>query len=241
MTRTLRWTISYDGGGFAGSQVQPGVRTVQGDLEHVWAVLTGREERLTLAGRTDAGVHARGQVASLETECAIPLVELRRSVTTQLPPDLRLDRLEEAAPGFDARRDARWRRYRYDLPVASRAAPRYVAVPALAQACTRLLGEQDFAALASSAETGPRGTVRRVLRARVRRTRTHLVVVFVGDAFLRQMVRRAVAALLSVGSGRITEFEFDRALRLRERAVLPGPAPAGYLTLVGVGYGEYTG
>ena len=198
MPRSLRWTISYDGGGFAGSQVQPGERTVQGELERAWAGITGSRDRFILAGRTDAGVHALEQVASLETECAMPLADLRWRLSAELPPDLRLERLEDAEPGFDARRDARWRSYRYELPAGSRTSPRYVAMPPLEPACNRLVGEHDFAALGSSAELGPRGTVRRVLVARARRTEAHLVFEFVGDAFLRQMVRRAVSALLSL-------------------------------------------
>lgn len=235
--RTLRVVLGYDGAGFAGSQIQPGVRTVQGELERSWRHGTGLGERVTLAGRTDAGVDAATQVASVRTATALPAAELEELLRGHVPDDLRIVRVEDAPSGFDARRDARWRRYCYVVPPTEARA--YADRPAMRGAAAELLGERDFAALSSTGEVGPRGAVRHVLALEIGERRDALAIGVVADAFLRQMVRRFVSALLAVGRGIMGAPELARAVALRDRALLPGPAPAGGLTLVDVGYEEY--
>lgn len=230
--------IAYQGDAFAGSQVQPSVRTVQGELEGAWMQATGRGERFVLAGRTDAGVHAEGQVASVRTQAVDSAQSLHRELVAGLAPDLRVLSMVDAPSGFDARRCAQWRSYRYELG-SHRA---YADTERMQSAGLALLGEHDFSAFASASELGPRGPVRRLLALQVEPAGAKDVVSVsvVADAFLRQMVRRIVSALVAVGNGIIGSAEITRGLELRDRAILPGPAPASGLTLVQVGYGEYS-
>lgn len=213
-----------------------GARTVQGELESVWRAITGLEERLTLAGRTDAGVHAEHQVGNIRTRSAMPVGELQARIPASLPGDLRLLDLSEVDCRFDARHSALWREYRYDLPRAP-----YLDIGRMSSAASRLVGEHDFSAYSSAGALGPRGAVRRVLALRVsgREEAASPRLRVVADAFLRQMVRRIVSALLLVGRGKIGAAEITRGLELRDRSLLPGPAPASELTLVRIGYEEY--
>lgn len=235
--RTLRFVLSYDGTHYAGSQRQAGVLTVEGELESTWFRVTGQRERIKLAGRTDARVSALRQVGFVRTVVHTPTGDLTVAMEGSLPETTCLLELSEASDDFDARRDARWRRYRYRYDNADK---RVVSWSAMDQAAQMLIGERQFQALSGGGPVGPRGYVRRVLHASVRSMRDgggELEVV--GDAFLKQMVRRIASALWWVGTGRISAAELRRALMLRDSAILPAPAPADKLTLVEVGYGDY--
>ena len=165
--RCARATIEYDGTAFAGSQVQPNARTVQGELEGALNRLIGERIRVRLAGRTDAGVHATGQVAAFCLTRALPwkggLPELRRRLNAVLPPDLAVRALSWAPLGFDPRRDALWRVYRYRIRIGGEVRPlerhRTVEIEdgldvgAMRAAADRLVGERDFAALGSNVRT----------------------------------------------------------------------------------------
>ncbi len=238
MLRTVKLCVSYDGSRFAGSQMQIGQRTVQGELEAAWARSTGLEERITLAGRTDAGVHAAGQVGSVVTRSDIDVNGLEDRLARELPADLRVHAVAEMPPSFNARTSARWRMYEYDLAAAVR---RFLHRGRMQEAADLLLGEHDFKAFASEGPLGPRGAVRRLHLMLVRDSGDLGRLVVVGDAFLRQMVRRLVSALVAVGTGKMGALEIQRALIMREPRLLPTPAPPGGLTLVRVGYQEYTG
>src|SRR3989337_3062876 len=167
--RVLRSVIEYDGTAFAGSQVGPNARTVQGELEEALNRLIGERTRVHLAGRTDAGVHATGQVAAFCFPRELPrgggLPELRRRLNAALPPDLAVRSLRPAPRGFDARREARWRVYRYRILTngARRPLERYrtleiddrIDVEAVRAAAARMVGERDFAALGSNGRRPP--------------------------------------------------------------------------------------
>lgn len=213
---------------------------MQGELEDAWSRITGSRERFALAGRTDAGVHARGQVASVVTTAGGSPAQLTSSLVRALPEDLRLVSLEEEAPGFDARRSARWRAYGYELAAEDR--KEYLRLSAMNDAARDLEGERDFAAFSSVGDVagGPRGAVRRLMSLRVERSRCGEGYAFtvVADAFLRQMVRRLVSALVAVGRGKITGGDVLRAGEMKDRTLLPGPAPAAHLVLLEIGYGE---
>lgn len=213
---------------------------MQGELEDAWTRITGSRERFAVAGRTDAGVHARGQVASVVTTAGGSPAQLASSLVRALPEDLRLVSLEEAPPGFDARRSAHWRAYEYELAAEDR--KEYLRLSAMNDTARGLEGERDFAAFSSVGDVagGPRGAVRRLLSLRVERSRRGAGYAFivVADAFLRQMVRRLVSALVAVGRGKITGSDVLRAGEMKDRTLLPGPAPAANLTLLEIGYGE---
>ncbi len=192
---------------------------------------------MVLAGRTDAGVHAEGQVASVRTVATESSRKLTLRLQACLAPDLSLVSLADAPVGFDARRSACWRAYRYEFEGQGT----YLDLARAQEAGGVLVGEHDFSAYSSMGELGPRGSVRRVLDLRVAKNATTGLVLMeiVADAFLRQMVRRVVSALVAVGNGIMGTAEILRGLELRDRGLLPGPAPASGLTLVQVGYREY--
>jgi tRNA pseudouridine38-40 synthase len=245
--RCARAVIEYDGTAFAGSQVQPNARTVQGELEMALNRLIGEETRVRLAGRTDAGVHATGQVVAFcwrrDARRIGSLPELLRRLNAALPQDLAVRSLRPASREFDPRRDARWRVYRYRVltrgvrrPVDRRRTleiDESLDVEAMRAAAARMLGERDFAALGADA----RGqTVRHIAEVRIR-TRGDLVELRVtANAFLRRMVRSVVALLLEVGRGRLAPEAVDGVLELGARALHGRAAPARGLTLERVIY-----
>ncbi len=213
----LRLDLAYDGSDFSGWAAQPGRRTVQAVLEDALGRVLRLPEpaRLTVAGRTDAGVHAAGQVAHLDVPAtAWPADAGRalRSLGGVLPPDVRVRGLAPAPPGFNARFSALWRRYRYrvgDSPAAADPLrrhdtlwyPRPLDVDRMNAAASSLLGEHDFAAFCRRREGAT--TVRRLLRLDwARRGDGVAEATVVADAFCHNMVRAMVGALLAVGEER---------------------------------------
>jgi tRNA pseudouridine38-40 synthase len=212
----VRLDIGYDGTGFSGWARQPGQRTVQGTLEEALTRVLNLTEPavLTVAGRTDAGVHARGQVAHADIPAdrwADSGDTAVRRLARLLPPDVRVHRLTPAPPGFDARFSAIWRRYAYrvcdDLaladPLARHATLWYrgrLDVAAMNQAAQGCLGEHDFAAFCRRRDGA--STVRTLLRLDWARTGAAVAeATVVADAFCHNMVRALVGALLKVGDG----------------------------------------
>jgi tRNA pseudouridine38-40 synthase len=244
--RCARAVIEYDGTAFAGSQRQPNVRTVQGVLEEVLNRLTGERVQVRLAGRTDAGVHATGQVVAFCLDARYEWSELRKRLNAVLPPDLAVRSLRAARATFDPRREARWRVYRYRIQDggASRPLERHrtleiddrLDVAAMQAAAARMTGIRDFAALGSH----PRSTVRHVAEVRVTRRGNLIEVAVTADAFLRGMVRSIVAVLLEAGRGRLSAPSVDKLLDGEGRALEGRAAPARGLTLERVVYGQLT-
>ncbi len=221
---------------------------MQGVVQDAFAtVLRQPEVRLTVAGRTDAGVHAAGQVAHADLAAGTDLARLLRRVNRMLPADVRLRRLQLASAGFDARFSAVWRRYEYliaddptgDDPLQRRhrlAWPRPLDERAMATAAGHLLGLRDFAAFCKQRDGAT--TVRTLQRFEIERTGHLLVCTVVADAFCHSMVRSLVGALLAVGEGRRAADWPASLLTLDRRAGDVTVAPAHGLTLVEVGYPE---
>lgn len=260
--RSLTLTLSYDGAGFAGSQIQPGRRTVQGELEAVIERLAGRPAPLVFAGRTDAGVHAVGQVVSLpDVRPEMSDGAIARAINAGLPDDVGVVQARRELSGYHARYDARWREYRYRVwsgspqPIArgltwQRRSPLDWRV--VDEAANRLIGQRDLAALAGGGEgvpwseraTMPRGTVRTILRCSCRPLDpwwgaiegTLVEVRVAADGFMPRMVRNIVALLAAVGEGRIDAAEFDRVIASKDRRQAGGTAPPQGLILWRVGY-----
>ena len=245
----VRLDISYDGTDFSGWAVQPGRRTVQGDVQDaLCTVLRVPGLRLVVAGRTDAGVHASGQVAHLDLTRDVwngSRTSLLRQLAGVLAPDVRVLAVTEVPPEFDARFGAVWRRYEYRVsdraagndPLSRRSVlhwPRELDAGAMGQAARALLGLHDFAAFCRAPETGT--TIRTLERFDVVRT-GHLIVCTVqADAFCHSMVRSLVGAVIAVGEGR-RPLEWPASLLGRERRADDVPvAPAHGLTLVEVAY-----
>jgi tRNA pseudouridine38-40 synthase len=199
--------LAYLGSSFAGWQRQPGRATVQAALETALEKLYGRPVPVVGAGRTDAGVHAAGQVAHFDPPLAIPPRGIQRALNPTLPADLRVLRAWPVARSFHARRSAQGKRYRYRIswgPVLRRAwFPHPLNASAMARTLPHALGEHDFAAFALSGHAGhgTRGTVRMLTAAKLHARGRRLDIVLEGDGFLRGMVRRIVGALIEVGRG----------------------------------------
>jgi tRNA pseudouridine38-40 synthase len=246
----LRLDLSYDGTDFSGWARQPGLRTVQGTLEAALArILRLTEASLTVAGRTDAGVHARGQVAHVDVATAtldtMPASRLVERLARLLPEDVRVARVEPAPDGFDARFSAIWRRYVYrivDEPAAADPLGRRTVLPwprrldaaAMHSAAQPLLGEHDFAAFCRRREGAT--TVRALIDLDVTRDDHQVGVQVRADAFCHSMVRSLVGALVAVGEGR-RDVEWPGevlAHGVRDSGVTVLPARG--LTLEEVGY-----
>lgn len=243
-------TIAYLGGGFAGWQVQPNARTVQGELQRALERLAGRAVRVTGAGRTDAGVHAAGQVAHGDLPAAIPLAGLRAALNGMLAADVRVLGARRTAPDFHAARSAVAKRYRYRIAFGATlepwealrtwTAPCRLDAALMAEAARLVVGSHDFTAfaLAGHGGTGRRGCVRTVHRLKLYRRGRRISLVVEGDGFLRGMVRRIAGALVEVGRG-ARPVEWVAAMLRDPGTRPPAPtAPAHGLTLERVMYGR---
>jgi tRNA pseudouridine38-40 synthase len=244
----LRLELEYDGGGFAGWARQPGLRTVQGVVEEALGRVLRAPVVLTVAGRTDAGVHATGQVAHVDVpvEAWAAAATLVRRLAGVLPTDVRVTAVAPAPTGFDARFSALWRRYAYRVADAPSGAeplrrhdtlawPRPLDLDALRAAAAGLLGEHDFAAFCRRREGA--STIRTLQCLDWARAPDGVLVATVqADAFCHMMVRSVIGALLVVGEGRRPVDWPAALLATRERAGTVTVVPPHGLTLVQVGY-----
>jgi tRNA pseudouridine38-40 synthase len=244
--RTFRMVVAYDGTAFHGWQRQPARRTVQGTLERVLTETLGDEQvRLTGAGRTDAGVHARGQVASFSSPTALPAAAVTVLVNRGLPDDVRVRATAVAVPGFDARRGARARRYRYHLlheedVLLGRIAwcPRRAwRAEALDAALRALEGEHDFSAF-RGAGSSPATPVCRVMRARVEAMEWGARIEVMADHFVYHMVRNIVGTALAAAESGDPAAVMADVLACRDRSRGGVTVPPQGLVLEEVVYPE---
>ena len=249
MPLRYRATVEYDGTDFAGFQVQrTGVRTVQGELEAALAHLSdGVRQPVDGAGRTDAGVHATGQVIAFTYAGRLDAPALEAALNGQLPPDIAVHGVRRVTAEFHPRHAARYRDYRYTVWNGPRSPLRErhalgVRVPldvaAMERAGQAFIGRHDFSAFGAVVED--RSPVRTVHAVRVRRQGSFVTIDVRADAFLRGMVRRIVFVLLEVGHGRMTESDVREALATRKPARHGAMAPARGLSLRRVGVGGRT-
>ncbi|HER43346.1 MAG TPA: tRNA pseudouridine(38-40) synthase TruA [Candidatus Eisenbacteria bacterium] len=243
--RNFKLTIEYDGTDFHGWQVQPDVRTVQGEIIRALGEL-GRRVSVTGAGRTDAGVHAAGQVASARLETRLDAPTLARALDAKLPPDVRVRRAEEAPLAFNARFDARSRTYRYILTRRPSALwRRYfhyhggeLDLRAMRRAALELHGEHDFSSFSSSADTS-KAKACRVMTTALAETPPLLSFEITADHFLHTMVRAIVGTLIEIGSGK--PLNMKEILEQRDRRAAGPTLPPNGLYLVEVGYERQAG
>lgn len=243
--RRYRALLSYDGTGYHGWAAQPGLTTVEETVRTALArIARAPQVRLTCAGRTDAGVHARGQVVHFDAADDLEVARLRVGVNAVLPADIRVLRIEAAAAGFDARFGALWRRYRYRIadrtpdPLQRHmvlAVRRHLDVAGMDQAVGQLVGEHDFGSFCKPRPGAT--TIRAVRSASWRREPSELVVLDItADAFCHSMVRSIVGACLEVGAGRRPPAWVAQLLAAPSRAAAPPVAPAHGLVLEEVRY-----
>lgn len=241
-------TVAYDGTDFAGFQVQGDRRTVQGTLQAGFEQILGDPTPVEGAGRTDAGVHATGQVISLRTESEFLPEDLQRALNAVLPADVAVRDVAEASAGFHARFRATSREYRYTIwnaPVRLALGRQYwyhwrafLDVPAMDNAARALVGRHDFAAFcgATRGREHPLDTIRTLFRCHCWRDGDQVRIDVAADAFLPRMVRNLVGTLIPVGMRQATADEVRAIFRGRDRRRAGPTAPASGLCLTRVSY-----
>lgn len=244
--RHIRLVVEYDGTSLCGWQRQANGPTVQGHLEEALGKLLAHGVAVAGASRTDAGVHARGQVASFRTERAIPLHGIRRGLNSLLPPQIAIRDAAEVPDDFHPRFSATGKHYRYTILARPDRSPRWrdrawhhpdpLSIDAMTAAAAPLLGEHDFAAFRAAGCTAAT-TTRRLDAVELSSPDPELVVIDVrGNAFLRNMVRIVVGTLVEVGAGRRPSGQVAEILASRDRTRAGITAPAHGLELMEVRY-----
>jgi tRNA pseudouridine38-40 synthase len=246
---TIRLDLAYDGTGFRGwaRQRDPRVRTVEGEIVAVIERVLGEGVKLSVAGRTDAGVHARGQVASLGTRSAIDPSRLQDAINGSLGPEVVVTAASHVDDSFDARFSATERIYRYVIDEADVPDPfsaRYewhrpgrLLLTRMRRAALHLVGSHDFSSFCRH-PGADRSTVRDLRSLTVARRGARLELGFRANAYLHQMVRSLVGTLVEVGTGRLDPEEIPGILDARDRAAAGSVAPPQGLTLERVVYGR---
>jgi tRNA pseudouridine38-40 synthase len=251
MARNLKLTLAYDGHDFAGWQVQPGLPTVQGTLVSAIEHLTGEKTLPQGSGRTDAGVHALAQVASVQINSTIPVENLRKALNDLLPSAIRVLFAEEMPSDFHARKSAKAKSYRYRIYRQEICPPflgRYVYhhpyplnESAMFDAGSLVIGTHDFTSFAAVDPERNRGdaepnNVRTIFSSEWKREGEEIVYTVRGNGFLHHMVRNLVGTFVMIGKGSLTQGDMRRILELRDRSAAAATAPASGLFLVSVEY-----
>ena len=249
--RPIAFLVAYDGTDWCGSQRQTNGRSVQGELERAIEKVTGEFSPVTLAGRTDAGVHATGQCGRFETASAIPAEKFSLALNSQLERSIRVWKSWECEAEFHPRFSATSRVYRYSLidseipnPLLLRVAGHIrdsLDVERMQNASAVFVGEHDFAAWQSAGS--PNGsTVRRLTKLSVWRGASFgsktIEIEIAANAFLYQMVRNIVGALVEVGRGKLETEDLQNLMAMRDRTKCPAPAPPQGLRLETILYGN---
>jgi tRNA pseudouridine38-40 synthase len=257
-SRTLKLTLAYDGSSYHGWQVQPGKATIQGTLADAMESLTGERSLPQGSGRTDAGVHALAQVATIVTASTIPAANIRTVLNDRLPASIRVVSVEDAPADFHARHSARAKSYHYRIWRAEIVPPflaRYVThhpypldEGAMQQAAALVVGEHDFTSFAASdperaqrlaqaaGEAADSSNVRTVYESRFERHGDELLYMVRGSGFLHHMVRNLVGTFLLAGKGSLAPTQVASILDARDRRSAGPTAPPEGLYLVSVEY-----
>ncbi|MBO5525754.1 MAG: tRNA pseudouridine(38-40) synthase TruA [Clostridia bacterium] len=236
--------VSYDGTDFCGWQVQPNKRTVQSVLEQALSKRLSQEIRLTASGRTDAGVHAYGQVCHFDAQTSIPAKKIADSVNPSLPSDVKILKSAQADDSFDANRTAKKKTYRYTFYRSERDDPMYerygvrlpfVDLEKMKEGAALLVGEHDFKAFCASGSS-VKTTVRTIYDASFTQEGNLLVFRITGNGFLYNMVRTLVGELVDIGRGRLTCADLESSFRTGSRQGIGKTMPARGLALECVNY-----
>jgi tRNA pseudouridine38-40 synthase len=254
--RNIKLTLAYDGSGFHGWQFQPGVPTIQGALDAAARKITQEKIVIHGASRTDAGVHALGQVAHFKTHSGLTASEFQRSLNALLPPAIRVVASEEVGPNFHARWQAQGKTYRYRVyrgrvlpPFEYRRVLHYpwpLDEEAMAAAARQFEGEHDFSSFAASSgsedDDRERNMARVIYSSEIARDSSHDEIAYVvrGQSFLRYMVRKIVGTLLEVGKGRLALADIPELFAVGDRTRSGPTVPPEGLCLVSIEYPDPT-
>lgn len=243
--RKIKITIEYDGSAYCGWQTQKNGLSIQSHMEETFFLLTGEKIKLTASGRTDAGVNARGQVASFETDCDIPDEKIARAWNGKLNSDVRVLCSERADENFNARYSAKRKTYRYSFYVGETERPLYdkynariLRVPdlcAMNKACEMLKGEHDFKCFLASG-SAVKNTVRTIYDCFVKQEDEIYTLEVCGNGFLYNMVRIIAGTVIDIGLNRLSADKLASALDSGERKGLGKTMKASALVLYSVEY-----
>ncbi|WP_445613347.1 tRNA pseudouridine(38-40) synthase TruA [Geobacillus sp. YF-1] len=248
MVRRIKCVIAYDGTHFFGYQIQPGKRTVQGELERVLKRMhKGKEVRVAASGRTDAGVHAYGQVIHFDTPLSLSPEQWKKALNAQLPDDIVVRSAAETDSAFHARFSAKAKEYRYNVWTAAERDvfrrhycawhPYPLHIDAMNEALVPLKGTHDFTGFCS-AKTAMEDRVRTIYHAEVEADGPMLQFRLIGSGFLYNMVRIIVGTVLEVGQGKRSPSDIEWLLAAKDRRLAGPTAPAQGLYLWRVYYGD---
>jgi len=238
--------VEYNGTQYHGFQFQPGLPTIQGEIEKALSKLTGERTRVIAASRTDAGVHAKGQAVSFRTGSSLPLLAFIKGLNYYLPKDIAVKSAHKVNNSFNVRRDALSREYNYYILNSLTRSPisggfcylvtGHLDIEDMNRACQALIGEHDFASFATCIDAEVKGTVRRVYKAQMER-HDELVIFSMGaNSFLPHQVRNTAGALIRVGSGKMSIDEFQSIIEAKKPGLAGPTAPAHGLCLMQVNY-----
>ncbi len=244
--RNVKLTIEYDGSNYFGWQVQENLPTIQGKLKEAIRTITGEDVKITGASRTDAGVHALGQVANFLTGSNMDCSRMRRALNALLPHDIKVTNVEDVEMDFDSRRNARGKLYLYRIFNRDTPSPfEYrrswfirgeVDVESMRRASRYLIGTHDFSAFSKSDRKRKTTPIRTIKSIDIERKGNVITFSFLGESFLRHMVRVIVATLVEVGMGRLNPEDVKVILSSKDRRFAPFLAKPYGLYLVKVFY-----
>jgi len=238
--------MEYNGTHYHGFQLQTKLPTIQGELEKAIWKLTGERHRAMAASRTDAGVHAKGQVVSFRTGSSLPPQTFINGLNYYLPRDIAVKAAYRVDDSFSVRRDAFSREYSYYILNSPSRSPlwegfsylvsNHLDIEAMNRACQVLVNEHDFASFATCIGVGTKSTVRHVYRAKLEKDGDLTIFNIVANSFLPHQVRNSVGALIRVGLGKMTIDEFGHLLKAKQPGLAGPTAPACGLYLMRVDY-----
>lgn len=243
--RRIMLTVCYDGTDFCGWQKQTGKRSVQQTIEDAVFAVTGERVTVTASGRTDAGVHAKGQTCDFATASDMPADRFAIALSVKLPCDVKVLTSREVGIGFDSRRNAKKKTYVYTMYEGRISVPLYdryaVMIPKtdldkMKKAVKEIEGEHDFKCFCATGSTKLRSTVRTVYECKVDRTGDFITITVTGSGFLYNMVRIIAGATVFAGLGKITPEDIAEAIKTGDRKKLGKTMPAKGLTLMKVEY-----
>jgi tRNA pseudouridine38-40 synthase len=246
MTTKIVLILEYNGTRYHGFQLQLHKPTIQGEIEKALEKLTGEKIRVLGASRTDAGVHAKGQVVSFRTSSSHPLETFIKGLNYYLPKDIAIKAAHRVKDSFNVRRHAVNREYNYYILNSLTRSPlrerlyylitAYLDIDAMKQACQALVGEHDFASFVNNNEVAAKSTVRKVYRAEIRKDEEFVIFNMVANSFLMHQVRNTVGTLIRVGLGKVSHEEFYSILEAKKPGLAWPTAPACGLCLMQVNY-----